>query len=473
MKKNIAILTALLMPLVAATSFASSTKSHHHSHHHAHTAAAITPAAPSADLLDVFNASLSSDPTYQQVVFQRLSTREGVPISLAALLPHLSISDSPGLTRALNRGVGSSAQGTTLERGNDLTLSLKQTVFDFGQLTTLASDKYLSHAANAQLNAATQLLIVRVASAYFTILQDQDNLAATLASRDANAKALDQATQQYKVGLKTITDVYIARAAYQSAHATYIQAQAQLANDHEALRSITGQPYPHLVDLHETFPQLRPQPANVDAWVTRAGKQNWTIKADQYLAAADRALIHKAFAGHLPTVTLEGSWEDSFSRTHNRSATYNAGGNGAGRTETTSGSLLVTLPLFEGGSVVAQTRQAQYTYQQALQKLQFDLRNQSQLTRQYYLNVVSDISLIRANREAVRSNISSLDGLEAGYRVGTTTIVDVLNQQQKLLTARESYAAARYDYVKSLLLLKQAAGTLSVQDLVAINRWLG
>ncbi|MBV9576869.1 MAG: TolC family protein, partial [Gammaproteobacteria bacterium] len=67
---------------------------------------------------------------------------------------------------------------------------------------------------------------------------------------------------------------------------------------------------------------------------------------------------------------------------------------------------------------------------------------------------------------------SSLEGIKASYGVGTETLVDVLNQQQKLFQAQTQYASDRYAFVNNILALKQAAGTLSFDDLRAINAWL-
>ena len=62
--------------------------------------------------------------------------------------------------------------------------------------------------------------------------------------------------------------------------------------------------------------------------------------------------------------------------------------------------------------------------------------------------------------------------MEESYKVGTQTLVDVLNQQQNLYKAQTQYATDRYAFVNNILALKQAAGTLSFDDLCAINAWL-
>ena len=79
---------------------------------------------------------------------------------------------------------------------------------------------------------------------------------------------------------------------------------------------------------------------------------------------------------------------------------------------------------------------------------------------------------MKALKQAVVSNQSALEATEAGYQVGTRTVVDVLNAQRLLYAAQRDYFRSRYDYVVSLLKLKQAAGQISEGDLQTVNGWL-
>jgi outer membrane protein len=72
----------------------------------------------------------------------------------------------------------------------------------------------------------------------------------------------------------------------------------------------------------------------------------------------------------------------------------------------------------------------------------------------------------------VESAEKALQASEAGFEVGTRTTVDVLNARQVLFRARTSYARTRYDYIVNVLRLKEAAGSLSVQDIGEVNSWL-
>jgi outer membrane protein len=430
-----------------------------------------------ADLMQVYQQALFSDPTYQQAVAQRLSDNESVPIARSVLFPQASVNGGPALTKFRQSASQGSPAINTTSRGYSFTLALTQTVFNYAQFKALSGAHAFSSSADATLNAATQDLMLRVAQAYFAVLKDEDNLIYNKANQHAFAKQYDQINQQYKVGLKTVTDVYTAKASYDTASAAYIAAQTTLANDKENLRAITGNVYPALATLNEKFPLISPQPANMEEWVETAKQQNWAIKASELSSQAARENVKQQFGGHIPTVSLQGTYNVAY----NNSLTGVSGANAQevipfapNKAHTTNASVMLNLgvPIFQGGGVVAQTNQARYGYQVALQKLEQTVRQTINNTRQSYLGVIAGIQQIKADKQAVKSTISSLDGLRAGYSVGTQTLVDVLNQQQKVFQAETQYATDRYAYVNNLLILKQSAGTLSTEDLQAINAWL-
>ncbi|HVE45112.1 MAG TPA: TolC family outer membrane protein [Gammaproteobacteria bacterium] len=434
--------------------------------------------AHATQLLEVYQQALISDPIFQQAIAQRLSTKEGVPISIAALLPTISTSVNPTVTHsaisgsALDSISGRSANPrNNTARTYNLMLTATQTVFNYAQFASVSGARSLSKGADATLNAALQNLMVRVASAYFAILRDEDNLSYSKATKAAFAQQLNQIKQQFKVGLKTTTDLYTAQASYDSAVANYITTQTILANDRENLRAITNTYYPHLSSLSEKFPLTSPDPHDIEKWVHTSERQNWTIKSSQYNVQNALQVIKQQFAGHLPTVNIQGSLNREYQNNINGYQSLLDNG-GAGVITNKAVAINISLPLFAGGGVVAQTNQATYDYQVAQQQLEQVIRSTLNATRQSYLNVTAGISQIAADKETVKSTISSLRGMEASYAVGTETLVNVLNQQQNVFQAQTRYAIDRYAFVNNVLQLKQAAGTLSFEDLQAINQWL-
>lgn len=435
----------------------------------------ISQMVAAADLLEVYQQALTSDPTYQQAISQRLSTKEGVPISLSSLLPNISLNYSPSVNRqnfsGANLSNGSNVRTNTV-RAADLALTLSQTVFNVSQFFTLASALATSKQADAILNTSLQSLMTRVSSAYFDVLRAEDNLSYNNARMLAYKEQLDQVKQQYDVGLKTITEVYTARASYMTSAADYYAAQNTVSNTRENLRVITGKYYAHLAPLSENFPLMTPQPSNVDEWVKTALQQNWAIKAAQYNVDSARQTIRAQFGGHMPTVTLQGTMDRQYSQNINGYAQALNQRRGPSVQRDNIVTVNFDLPIFQGGGVVAQTNQATYNYEIAQQQLELTQRNTVNTTRQSYSGILAGISQIKADREAIKSSISSLHGMEASYNVGTEILVNVLNQQQKVFEAQTQYAQDRYEYVNNFLALKQAAGTLGFTDLRAVNVWL-
>jgi outer membrane protein len=426
-----------------------------------------------ANLLEVYEQAIVSDPVYQQNIANMLAIKENVNISLSSLLPNIGATAQPYLMRTISSGPAFQFNNSDRRRGYNVNLTITQTIFDYAQFANFAESRSLAKQASATMNAAAQDLMIRVSRAYFQILEDEDILRASESTKLVYAKQLDQVKQQYRVGIKTITDVYTAEASYEGSVADYIAAINTLENDRENLRAITGKLYPSLAKLSEKFPLIKPVPANPDSWVDTATKQNWQVRAAQYGAIAARQNIKQQFAGHFPTLNVQGSYDINFIRDFGgKSNTFDEFPPGVGQTHISTISANLAVPIFEGGLVLAETRQAKDNYRLSTQQLEQQLRTATNMTRQSYLGIIAGISKIAADRKAIQSSISSWEGMEAGYRVGTEILVNVLNQQEQVLINQKQYAADRYAYVNNLLMLKQAAGTLCPDDLAAINAWL-
>jgi outer membrane protein len=93
-------------------------------------------------------------------------------------------------------------------------------------------------------------------------------------------------------------------------------------------------------------------------------------------------------------------------------------------------------------------------------------------TRQAFLSAQSLNAQVKALEAAENSSQLSLDATNLGYKVGVKVNLDVLNAQSQLYTTQKDLAAARYNYLMSTLKLRQAAGTLTVNDLLAVNALL-
>jgi len=427
--------------------------------------------AQAVSLMQVYRKALQNDQKFKQALSQEQSTAEKVPQSIAVLLPQIAFGATGTLSKQQTKSTGTNIasvnsgyfSNTERDRGYNYDLSLKQNIFNFTYWKNLSSAKATVKAAVADYNAAAQDLMKRTAQAYFAVLQAKDVLRFTAAEKRAYYQQYIQAKQSFKVGVKTITDVYNAKAAYDAAVASYVKAKNDIANREEDLRVITGVMYWKLDPLKAKIPLVKPYPSNINTWVDTANRQSWKLVAARYNTLAAHENVWSKRGGHMPTVDLSASYDKQYTRTFD-----------VGRTKTQgpSAELDLNLPIFEGGQVNSEVRQAIADYELAQHTQEQAYRDVENQTRKDYLGVISGISEVQAQKQSVISFRSSLEGMEEGYRVGTRTIVDVLYNQKQLYEAEKNHANARYKYILDSISLKESAGTLNVRDLRGIDGWL-
>ncbi|HSE11574.1 MAG TPA: TolC family protein, partial [Rudaea sp.] len=223
--------------------------------------------------------------------------------------------------------------------------------------------------------------------------------------------------------------------------------------------------------LREALPLEKPEPAELQNWVDTAIKQSPLISSKEYALTAARFNVETQRAGHYPTLSASlvrsdtPGWGNS---TSNGLGPFH-GNNLTG--DTTIG-VTLNVPIFSGGLVQAQLHQA--IGQREIAKDQEELTRRSVVagTRNAYRAVIAGISEVEATKQAVVSAQSALDATQAGFEVGTRTIVEVLQIQEQLFQAQSNYSQARHQFVLSGLQLKQAAGTISGKDIEAVNALL-
>jgi outer membrane protein len=420
-------------------------------------------AGHSEDLLDAYREARANDPVLAQSDATRLSTGEGVTQARALLLPQLSA----GLTFNQYSGKQSddTAGGHSRSRTENATLS--QSVLDLSKWAGLKTARSQSDAQDQLYQAALQNLYVRVTQAYFGVLTAQDSLTYNKANEEAYRQAYEQADQRFKVGLAAITDVYQAKSYYELAKAQTIAAENALNDAKEALRQITGQPVGELKRLRDDLPMDAPSPADPNVWVEEALKHNPNVLSQQYTVEAAEHSISAARAGHLPTINA------TVTRGQTTAWTENGGGvfPGNGRWGTTAG-LTLSVPIFEGFGTQSRVRQSIYQRDAAQDSLEATRRQVARDTLNYYRSVGAGILQVQANRASVESGQKALEATRAGFDVGTQTMLNVLNAIQTLTQAQSSYSQARHTFILNKLQLKQAAGTIDMPDLEAVNALL-
>ncbi len=412
--------------------------------------------ASAENLQNVYQLALKKDPQVLKSAAQRDAAKAGIDISKANFLPDISLTSTIGKSRE-DQGAGMSATGT----GYTNRLSLSQTVFNWGDWERLSNAEKTALQGQIYYNAALQGLIVRVSQAYFSVLSANDDLTFVVAEKRAVERQLEQTKQRFAVGLTAITDVHEAQAQFDSVVAREIAATNALENARESLQEITGEYHSQLSPLNTTqFKPTAPKPANVMEWVAVAEGSSLDLQARKLAVEIAQNNIDLAEAGHYPTVGLSATKTLTDSRN-------------IPQQDSESLNLNLNVPIYSGGATTASTEQQRANYVATSEDLELGHRSVVRQVRVNYNNVGAAIAGIKALEQAVVSAESALKATEAGFEVGTRTIVDVLISTRNLFDARRNLTKQRYDYILAVLSLKQAAGTLTEADLATVNAALG
>ena len=425
--------------------------------------AALMPQVIAAEnLVDVFQSALVNDPQLLAEAAAQRAVGELNSQATARFLPQFSLSANNGKVKRQ-----SSAQtfGEDREYNNHgYTLSLTQPLYrQENYIQSNQADIAIEQAA-ANYQIAEQALILRVAERYFDFLSRQDEVKFSESEKEANAKQLEQVQQRFDLGLATITDLSESQAGYDLANADVITAKNELANSRERLLETSGLYLEGLAPLASETPLVRPVPEESEEWIAVALVQNPNLRVVQKTKEDAQQVIALEKSGHYPSLDIVGE--------KNYTSQSDSSFGGSSKVHQESVSIRFNLPIFEGGGVSSRVRQASHRLDEAMQNEEAQRRAVVRQSREAYNGVMSGISRVKALKQALVSGQKALESTEAGYEVGTRTTVDVLNVRRDLFRAKRDYANARYEYILSSLRLKQAAGTLSPNDLAQINTWL-
>jgi len=441
------------------------------------------PMAHADDLIQIYQEARASDPTLAGAEATKLATDENVDQARSQLLPQIAAalsftrshggSNSPSFIGDPGGGNELVLATTTTAYTRSLGATVDQSLVDVSKWMALKSSEFSAEAGSATYDAAQQQLLINTAQTYFNVLTALDALKFADANEKALNRQLEQAQQRFEVGLAAITDVNDAKAQHDQAVASVISNQNAVDTAREAVRQLTNKEPGDFKRLREELPLDHPTPDDPAAWVDVALKNNPSLKSSALQVDAADANINTARAGHLPTLTgsvtygRSPSWSDShyggLASAHDFSGDPRWG---------STVQLQLNVPIFSGGLTQSRVRQAIHNRDFTQDQYEFNRRQVEAATRNDYRSVIAGASEVEATKAAVVSAQSSVEATQAGYEVGTRTIVDVLISQQTLLQAQSAYSTARHTFVLNGLLLKQAAGVIEVKDLEAINSLL-
>ncbi len=457
------------------------------------------------DLLETYKVAYKSSPIIKSQYATYQVSNADSNIALGTLLPSITLSASASSTRFFDQD--SAFNGTT--NSTTYGASLSQNVFNYALFNIYAATKQSAQADYATYEYQVQEFILEVSKTYFSVILAEANVQVAEEQIKATEATLKQTKAELKVGTKTESDVKQIESSYYNAKATLVKNKNTLKANYYDLAVLTGiQKIVPLDPIRDDMQALRPNPANMQQWVDMAIQKNLSLQASKLSQVASESAVEACKGKFLPVVSLSASYmylRSPFFQPGFGGSASSSGGALAGlindgvsvsclvntSNEISPGSggqagiplqginfqmasigLTFTWSIFNGGTDYAALQQGAENYVNARYTTLQNQRSIIQQTEKDYLAVMTAISSIKAYRQAKISSDIAYQMMLEEYKVGTLTINEVL--QQMTITYQNAYdvVQAEYDYITSLLNLKLDAGTLSINDVEDINKFL-
>ena len=415
------------------------------------------------NLADVYELALKNDPLLKAAEATYRAGKENRVQGIAGLLPTLSVGGSTNWNEYRVE-----EQLIDQYNSNSYLASLNQPIFRLDKWFQFERGTALSEAASAEFAYQQQETMIRVASAYFNVLNSIDSLNAARAEEKAIGRQKDLAKKRFDVGLAAITEVQETQAAYDLTVVSRIAREAQLDSAQESLTSIVGRDIKLLSPLIDDFEISLPDPLDRESWVSLGLENNFQLKAAKLQRDAAQASARSTASNHLPQVDLVGRVSKSTSKQGKFGGFIQNPLFGVEQ-DTRQYSIQFNLPLCAGGAISSARRQAYANYDRSKEQAIFAERSTVRDVRSNHFGVQAQVANVTARKQALASAESALEATQIGYEVGTRNTVDLLDAQKRLFQAQRDYASSRYEYIISMLRLKASVGSLSPDDLMNIS----
>mgnify|MGYP001288506229 CR=1 FL=1 len=374
------------------------------------------------------------------------ATDEQIPQALSGFRPSLTLSTSASVNHVQGKSTGS-----TDTKPRSLSLSLSQPLYRGGRTTnTIKQAEANIIAARARINQSEQSILQSVIRIYMDVLRDTAVVELNLSNEERLKKQAQATRDRFDVGEVTRTDVAQAEARLSRVISERVAAEGSLGVSKATFIRITGIEAKSLTRV----PPISFIPSSVDEAISLALEKNPALIQALSVQRAAIASIEIAKSSMRPTVTINGSLTTAYD-----SSSFNY------ITETAQVSTSLSVPIFQGGTLSSQVRQAKQLASQ--RKLELEQQRQTIIE-----GVTSAWTALQSASDRIRSNIVqveaaeiALDGVIQEAEVGARTTLDVLDAEQELLDAQVALVRAERDEFVAAFDLRLAIGTLSAEEL--------
>lgn len=418
------------------------------------------------NLQQIYALALEQDANYAQARDIYASAKLNLPIVKTAKNTQITAAGNLNHNRD-NIDIDGADSVSQNSRQLQLGLDLQRNLYSKSITHDIQSAHITHNIAKLQLNIAKQTLAASTVELYLLVLAAQDNKALTILEQTALKKQLELATERLNVGLGTRTDLYDAKARFESSTAEVIAAQNNIFNTKQSLETLIGQPFSiNIAEYNQTFDN---QKIDLDineseTWITKALNQNLAYEIVRQQALLQKINTERTHEIRSPIIDFVAGTSLSDSGRSLQSS--------GGSQQRLNIGIQASIPLYNGGAIQLRQQKAGHDLNAAKAASEQSKRETERNLRSARRRVTALQEQSLALNQAVRANQSALNAKQEGFKAGLTTNLDVLNGQRDLFGARRNAIIAGYDVINALVNLKSLAGNLTEKDIIQIDSWL-
>ena len=385
------------------------------------------------------------------------ATDEQVAIANSGYRPVISATTSAGVTDTTTR-TNSGAVGISENHPRSYGVTGTQTLFKGGQITnTVRAAEAQVRAARETLRGVEQQVLLDSSTAYLDVIRDL----AIVSLRERNVKVLTeerkQTRERFAVGEVTRTDVAQSEATLAAAVSALDLARSVLQTSRASFERNVGTAPGRLVEPKHISRLL---PRSLDDAVAISARENPNVVAALYLEQQARHTVDQIYGQLLPTAQL----------TAGISRSYDPGGaTSPAEVDTKSITGTISVPLYTGGAIEAQIRQAKQTHISRIQQIEQARTETKSTVVSAWSNLVSARAQLVSDNIQVSSARIALTGVREEERVGQRTLLDVLNAEQVLLNAQVAAVTDVHNIAVATFNVLFTVGRLNIQELGAVD----
>lgn len=429
--------------------------------------------AEDKDLFELYLEALQNDPVLSSERYQNEAVKELINQGRSLFLPSVSalanFDDRNQARKFLNTDSSINTSSSLFFRGNKAdydaygySVVIRQPLFNYSAYSTYKQILAQTSLSDKKFHLVQQDLMMRISELYFDALLAKDKVELIQSQRLAIQEQLKEAETKFNAGLISITDINEAKTKNDLMEVDLLNAVKDLKIKKREIQSITGNLPGRLKPLMSSI-AFEKMDNLAEEWIDIALQNSTAILIKEAEVEIAKKEIDVRKGEHYPTIDALAS----------RRRAWDKGGYAFGiRNYSNTIGVEVNIPIFSGGLTSSKVREAQLLKDKTIQESEAIRRQVELQVREAYLNLQTNLSEIEAYQQALKSSELQLKSTEIGFREGLRNSVEVLNAQQMLFSAKYDLLASRYNYLRNLLNLKHTVGTLSIQDIEEINKYL-